>query len=304
MIHTLMIRLTRFTFVILFPFVAVAVQAQTNAYEEYINKYSDMAVEQMKQYRIPASITLAQGLLESGAGRSTLCRKANNHFGIKCGPGWKGPYFVQDDDYANEHFRAYKNARESYIDHSKFLQKPRYAFLFNYSITDYKSWAHGLKKAGYATNPRYAYLLIDLIERYELHRFDSKKHSRSHKSKDGKHTIEHTVYFCNKNYYIVARKGDTFEKLSEETGVSVRKLVKYNELDKDYQLQDGDIIYLEKKQKKADDVFKGKLIKVLAGESYYTIAQKYGIRLKYLYKMNNLSPDAQIYVGQELFVNR
>mgnify|MGYP000142119220 CR=1 FL=1 len=229
MIHTLMIRLTRFTFVILFSFVAVAVQAQTNAYEEYINKYSDMAVEQMKQYRIPASITLAQGLLESGAGRSTLCRKANNHFGIKCGPGWKGPYFVQDDDYANEHFRAYKNARESYIDHSKFLQKPRYAFLFNYSITDYKSWAHGLKKAGYATNPRYAYLLIDLIERYELHRFDSKKHSRSHKSKDSKHTIEHTVYFCNKNYYIVARKGDTFEKLSEETGVSVRKLVKYND---------------------------------------------------------------------------
>lgn len=92
MIHTLMIRLTRFTFVILFSFVAVAVQAQTNAYEEYINKYSDMAVEQMKQYRIPASITLAQGLLESGAGRSTLCRKANNHFGIKCGPGWKGPH--------------------------------------------------------------------------------------------------------------------------------------------------------------------------------------------------------------------
>ena len=161
-----------------------------------------------------------------------------------------------------------------------------------------------VEKAGYATNPRYAYLLIDLIERYELHRFDSKKHSRSHKSKDSKHTIEHTVYFCNKNYYIVARKGDTFEKLSEETGVSVRKLVKYNELDKDYQLQDGDIIYLEKKQKKADDVFKGKLIKVMAGESYYTIAQKYGIRLKYLYKMNNLSPDAQIYVGQELFVNR
>ena len=198
-----MIRLTRFTFVILFSFVAVAVQAQTNAYEEYINKYSDMAVEQMKQYRIPASITLAQGLLESGAGRSTLCRKANNHFGIKCGPGWKGPYFVQDDDYANEHFRAYKNARESYIDHSKFLQKPRYAFLFNYSITDYKSWAHGLKKAGYATNPRYAYLLIDLIERYEVHRFDSKKQSRSHKSKDGKHTIEHTVYFCNKNYYLI-----------------------------------------------------------------------------------------------------
>lgn len=295
------IKLNLLSAILLIPLMA---QAQSNAYKEYIDKYSDMAVEQMKKYHIPASITLAQGLLESGAGRSNLCRKANNHFGIKCGPGWTGPYFVQDDDFENERFRAYKNARESYIDHSIFLQKPRYAFLFNYKTTDYKSWAHGLKKAGYATNPRYAYLLIDLIEQYELYRFDTKKWD-SRKNKSDKGTgMEHVVYFCNKNYYIVARSGDTFEKLAEETGVSARKLIKYNELSKDYRLQEGDIIYMEKKQKKADDVFKGKLITVAPGESYYSISQKYGIRLKYLYKMNNLQPDAQIYVGQELFVNR
>ena len=287
----------------LFSLMSVAAIAQTSAYEDYINKFSKVAVEQMALYRIPASITLAQGLLESNAGRSALCRKANNHFGIKCGSDWKGPYYVQDDDYANEHFRVYRNAMESYIDHSKFLaNRSRYSFLFNYSTADYKSWAHGLKKAGYATNPRYAYLLIDLIERYELYRFDRKHYFKNSNKTSSKSVVEHNVYSCNKNYYIVARSGDTFKQISKEMGVSVTRLLRYNELDRHYKLQEGDIIFLEKKQKKADRCFKGKLIKVAAGESYYSISQKYGIRLKYLYKMNNLSPDAQIYEGQELFV--
>lgn len=295
--------LKRIEVAFLFSLISVAAIAQTSAYEDYINRFNKIAVEQMRLYRIPASITLAQGLLESNAGRSALCRKANNHFGIKCSSDWSGPYYVQDDDYANERFRAYKNAMESYIDHSKFLaNRSRYSFLFNYSTTDYKSWAHGLKKAGYATNPRYAYLLIDLIERYELYRFDRKHYSKNHKTTPLESAIGHNVYSCNKNYYIVARSGDTFKQISKEMGVSVRRLLNYNELDKSYKLQSGDIIYLEKKQKKADKSFKGKLIKVAAGESYYSISQKYGIRLKNLYKMNNLSPDAQIYEGQELFV--
>ncbi len=298
-----MIKPMRFRLAFLLSAILASAQAQADAYEEYIKKYSGMAVEQMRKYRIPASITLAQGLLESGAGRSALCREANNHFGIKCGSGWSGPYFLQSDDLPNERFRKYKNARESYVDHSKFLQGPRYAGLFKHKMTDYKSWAHGLKKAGYATNPRYAHLLIDLIERYKLYRFDSGRRRKSEAEKE-EPDMDRAVYFCNENYYVVAREGDTFEKLSAETGVSVRRLLKYNELDKTHILQPGDIIYLEKKRKKAGKSFKGQLITVEPGDSYHSIAQKYGIRLKYLYKMNGLKPDAQIYVGQRLFVCR
>lgn len=295
--------LKRLAAALVFSLISVVATAQTDAYEAYISKFHKVAIEQMRQYRIPASITLAQGLLESNAGRSALCRKANNHFGIKCGSDWKGPYYVQDDDYANEHFRAYNSAMESYIDHSKFLaNRSRYSFLFNYGTTDYKSWAHGLKKAGYATNPRYAYLLIDLIERYELYKFDRKNYSGSNRPASSGLASGREIYSCNKNNYVVARSGDTFKQISKETGVSVRRLRKYNELDKKYTLQNGDIIYLKKKQAKADKSFKGKLIKVAAGESYHSISQKYGLRLKSLYKMNLLAPDAQIYEGQELFV--
>ena len=147
--------------------------AQRSPYEAYIDTYKGLAVEQMERYGIPASITLAQGLLESAAGQSELSRKANNHFGIKCGGSWNGPYVLRDDDARNEKFRAYSSPRESYEDHSVFLAtRSRYAFLFKYKKSDYKAWAHGLKKAGYATNPRYAHLLIKLIHRYDLDRYD------------------------------------------------------------------------------------------------------------------------------------
>ena len=139
-----------------------------------------MAIDQMLRYKIPASITLAQGLLESGAGTSTLARKANNHFGIKCGRAWKGPYVLQDDDERNEKFRKYRSVEESYEDHSRFLQQARYSSLFDLSPKDYKGWARGLKRCGYATNPRYASLLIDLIERYDLDQYDKYKSSKLH----------------------------------------------------------------------------------------------------------------------------
>ena len=135
----------------------LTLQAQTRnkQYEAYIKKYRELAVEEMKKYHIPASITLAQGLLESGAGQSALARKSNNHFGIKCGSDWYGKTVSYDDDARGECFRAYKHPKDSYEDHSKFLAgRPRYASLFNLNITDYKGWARGLKKAGYATNPR------------------------------------------------------------------------------------------------------------------------------------------------------
>lgn len=278
---------------------------QTHPYDVYISQYWNMAVEQMQRYRIPASITLAQGIIETSAGKSMLCVKANNHFGIKCSRGWNGPYVLADDDCPNERFRSYRSARESYEDHSKFLtQNPRYAFLFKFPITDYKSWAYGLKSAGYATNPRYADLLIGLIEDYHLYRFDNSRDINFKQVQRVTDKFEHRVYFNNDNYYIIARNGDTFRSISKETGVSRRKIAKYNELPKDYILQDGDVVYMEKKKKHAERIYKGKLIVVQQGESFYTIAQRYGILISSLYRMNNLKPDAQAYAGQELFVYR
>lgn len=267
---------------------ALSVQAQTRnkQYEDYIKKYRDIAVEEMKRYHIPASITLAQGLLESGAGQSTLARKSNNHFGIKCGGDWNGRTVRHDDDARGECFRAYKHPRESYEDHSKFLAgRPRYASLFKLKITDYKGWAHGLKKAGYATNPQYAYKLINIIELYELHRYDTKGGLKWMKQ----NPHPHQPYVANDLLYIVMRAGDTWKSISKEFDISQKKLRKYNDLYKGYTLQPGDILYLEKKNRKAP---KEHIVHVLRnGESMYTISQKYGIRLKNLYKLNKMQPD-------------
>lgn len=289
----------------MFMLAAITTVAQVNVNDVYIAQYWNMAVEQMQKYRIPASITLAQGIIETSAGRSMLCTKANNHFGIKCSNGWNGPYMLADDDRPNERFRAYKSAKESYEDHSRFLTRnPRYFFLFKLSPNDYKGWAYGLKSAGYATNPRYADMLIGLIEDYQLYRFDESEDINTRQIQRIVQKHEHKVYFNNDNYYVVARAGDTFKSISKETGVSRRKIIKYNELDKDYILKEGDVLYLEKKKKRAERSYKGKLITVSVGDSYYSISQRFGIQVKSLYKMNNLTPDAGIYAGQELFVNR
>ena len=264
------------------------IQAQTRSkqYEEYIKKYRDLAVEEMKRYHIPASITLAQGLLESGAGQSELARKSNNHFGIKWGGDWRGKTVRHDDDARGECFRAYKHPKESYEDHSKFLvNRPRYASLFKLQITDYKGWARGLKKAGYATNPRYAEQLIGIIELYDLHRYDSKEGLKWMKENPN----PHQPYIANDLLYIVVRPGDSWKSISKEFDISKKKLRKYNDLYKGYALQVGDILYLEKKNKRAD---KEHIVHVLrAGESMHGISQKYGIRLKNLYKLNKMNPD-------------
>lgn len=267
----------------LFAFLTVQGQSRNKQYEDYIKKYRDIAVEEMKRYHIPASITLAQGLLESGAGYGTLARKSNNHFGIKCGSDWRGKTVKHDDDARNECFRVYKDPKDSYRDHSKFLAgKQRYAFLFDLKITDYKGWARGLKKAGYATNPRYAHQLIDIIERYDLDKYDKKGGLKWMKENPN----PHEPYIANGLLYIIARQGDTWKNLSKEFDISKRKLRKYNDLYKGYELQEGDILYLEKKNRKAP---KGMYVHVLCnGESMYSISQKYGIRLKRLYKMNKM----------------
>lgn len=272
----------------------------------------------MKKHRIPASITLAQGLLESAAGKSTLAVKANNHFGIKTGGTWTGPYVLRDDDRPNEKFRAYSSVAESYEDHSNFLlTRQRYSSLFDLDPTDYKGWAHGLKKAGYATNPRYAYNLINIIEQYDLHRFDNskKERKRRHKSEHGKREVKreqwngtimsqggYTVRRCNGAYYLVASSNMTYESVSRWAGVSEKKLRRYNEVPEDMELAAGDIVYLTKKSAKASRNLPTNLHIIKDGESLHSISQMYGIRLESLYKMNHLPSDYVPKVGFALSV--
>ena len=264
------------------------VTSASNSYEAYILTYYPIAVEQMHRHKIPASITLAQGLLESGAGKSTLTQKSNNHFGIKAHNNWTGRTTTTMDNGRMCEFRVYNSARESYEDHSQFLLRPRYAALFKLSSTDYKGWAHGLKKAGYAEDPAYPQKLINLIERYGLDKYDkySKNDIAAYSSSAavGAGSFTRPLYTSSGLLYMVANTGDTFKSLSDEFGISRRKLIKYNDLYKDYNLKAGDIIYLEKKRTKAAKGYK--FHTTANGESLYSISQKYGVRLKNLYKLN------------------
>ena len=301
----LLLRCLVFGIAILLGTVSRAQVKWNSAYQNYCNQYKNLAIEQMKKYRIPASITLAQGVFESGAGTSRLAVKANNHFGIKC-HGWTGRTISHNDDRAGECFRAYRNVKESYEDHSLFLRNgSRYSSLFQLKPTDYKGWARGLKKAGYATNPQYADKLIGIIETYELYKYDNAKGfdkfilSHQQYSDNGD---EYIIYAYNKNYYVKAKGGEDFRTIGKKVGVSYRALARYNERDRKDILAAGETVYLKKKQTKAPKEFKRKPHVVRPGESMYSIAQLYGIRLKYLYKMNRLSPDYQIKVGDRLRV--
>ena len=266
-------------------------------YQTYINQYKDLAIQQMKRYHIPASITLAQGLFESRAGLSDLVVRGNNHFGIKC-HGWTGGSVYHDDDQKQECFRAYRDAYESYEDHSRFLSQN----------SRYQGWAYGLKACGYATNPRYASKLIEIIELYKLYEYDRARNYDKFMAK--RSGVEqpvggqklHPIHIYNKNYYLVARDEDTFKSIGKEVELPYRDLAKYNERDKKDTLRAGDIVYLKKKRKKADKVYKNRPHTVRSGESMYDIAQKYGIRLKSLYKKNHLSLDYLIHVGDQLKV--
>lgn len=273
---------------------------QNNQYLEYIQKYHTLAIDQMNRHRIPASITLSQGLLESAAGRSTLATQAHNHFGIKVGTGWNGPYIVRDDDAKGEHFRKYNTDAESYEDHSLFLKKSRYASLFKLDIRDYKGWAKGLKACGYATNPAYAESLIRIIENYQLYQYDSFKGSMggaSLTSESDEFFASHPIRKCNKNYYIVLQPGDQLETVAEMVGVKKRKLLSYNDLPKDYVPGPGSIIYLEKKRSRADKSFKYLPHILQDGQSIYDVAQMYGVKLKSIYKMNHFTADYKPKVG-------
>ena len=301
----------RYLLISLIILISASLNAQlkwNSRYQAYIDLYKDLAIAEMLKYDIPASITLAQGLLESGAGMSELARKGNNHFGIKC-HDWTGATVYYDDDAEQECFRAYRDVYESYEDHSKFLAKqPRYRRLFSLKRTDYKGWARGLKKCGYATNPAYAKQLINIIELYKLYKFDNaKKYDRFMVERalvkgNLQNGLFHEIHFYNKNYFVKVRQGDTFRSIAKEVGISYKKLAKYNERDKDDALIPGEIIYLKKKQKKADKAYKGHPHRVKSGESMYSIAQYYGIRISSLYKMNGLNENYSIKVGDLLRV--
>lgn len=278
----------------------------------YVERYAPLAIQEMNHSGIPASITLAQGILESASGRSYLAVEGNNHFGIKCGNDWRGPSLRRTDDAPNECFRAYNSVEESYRDHSKILTKrQRYAFLFSYDRTDYKAWAHGLKKAGYATNPNYAYSLIGLIEAYRLYEYDGlTKHKDDYYHEAKIPAIDkqsllggyYQIHKTNRSYYIVAVGGETLKSLAKQLKISARKLSKYNELPRIHQLKQGEIIYLSKKQVRGDKSMRGKPYVVQAGDSMHSIAQRYAIRLKSLYKLNGLSPEDTIAEGDLIWL--
>ena len=293
-------KLTIRIFCLLF-FIATLAEAATQrkipSYEKYIKTYSALAIEQQKKYKIPASITLAQGLLESGAGQSDLARRSNNHFGIKCHSDWRGGRVYHDDDLRGECFRKYKRVEDSYEDHSKFLKRSRYDRLFQLKITDYKGWARGLQKCGYATDRAYANKLIKVIEDYELYRYDTgkvHKLTRQEKKKLKYPTVKYTIYRTYGLLYVYAKENDSFDQIAQNLDFPVKDLKKFNEVPEDFPLQKGDIVYIEKKKKKADKPNYDHVVHV--GESMHSIAQKYGIQIKSLYKMNKKDKD---YVPEE-----
>lgn len=280
---------------------------------EYIRKWSETAVEQMIASGVPASITLAQACLESANGTSTLARQANNHFGIKC-RGWSGPAFRHDDDLKDECFRSYDNAAESFSDHSDFLRyNDRYASLFDLDPTDYKGWARGLKKAGYATDPAYAEKLIKIIEDYRLYEYDVIKPRKGGTSVSlppspvtlekvskvdaplhfrprslGSVTIDYTFYEKHGLVYIVANGTEDYASLARQFNLFRRELLRFNDEKRDHIIPAGEMIYLQPKRNQSTADLAKHVVE--EGETMRGLSQRFGVKLKNLYKFNNLKP--------------
>ena len=291
-------------------------QRLSDKYINYIKKYHPLAQQQQKMHGIPASITLAQGLLESQCGESRLAKVGNNHFGIKCN-GWTGDTILKDDDKINDCFRRYARAEDSFSDHSAFLKRKRYAPLFNLKKDDYAAWARTLKKCGYATDPAYPDKLIRLIETYQLYKYDKNEtplfadNSKSKNKVDTKYTDEnitindeqlateignaHVIRRRWGLYYIVAHEGDTFASLAKELNVKEKNLAKFNDLHKDDAIAPGETIWIEQKEKEA--AMGNNQYTAKQGDTLHSISQYYGIRLKNLAKMNKLKENSIITPG-------
>ncbi|MBE6214671.1 MAG: LysM peptidoglycan-binding domain-containing protein [Bacteroidales bacterium] len=303
--------------------------------EAYIEKYSAIAVMEMYRSGIPASITLAQGLLESGYGRSELALKSNNHFGIKCHNGWQGGKVYHDDDAKGECFRKYDSPEESYRDHSDFLRyRDRYKFLFEYKITDYQSWAYGLKKAGYATDPNYPRKLINLIEEYQLHLYDTTQppvqepketsskgenkqkvrkepapqtiptppaqleqvHKVTSSSRETfRFSLSREMYSQNGVLFVYAAEGETYDSIAESNRLFLKELLRFNDLKEDVPLKPGTVVYLQKKKKESAPGLEMHVIE--KGETLRGISQRYGVRLDRLCKINGIEDSNVIREG-------
>ena len=288
------------------------VQAQSKlSREDYIQKFSSIAIREMNRCGVPASIILAQGMLESDNGNSRLAVKGNNHFGIKCHNGWKGKKIYHDDDARNECFRKYNSVEESFIDHSDFLKNtPRYSGLFSLDRTDYKAWAHGLKKAGYATSPKYAELLIKIIEDNNLHRFHLAEHganyppkqTRSAKSKKQETGLQREILVNNRIKYVIGKQGDTQESITREMKLLRFELVRYNDLSEGDSIVPGKMYYLQPKRNQAA---RGTDVHIVReGETVWDISQLYGVRPARIYEMNQLSEGKKLSAGDRVYVRK
>ena len=278
---------------------------------EYIEKYAETAVREMKATGIPASITLAQGCLESGNGNSTLATKANNHFGIKCHKNWKGKTIRHDDDEKNECFRSYRSADESFRDHSDFLRySDRYAALFNLELTDYKGWAYGLQKAGYATAKTYAESLIRIIEENELYRYDNldrkareelpptpmeAEFSTAFKPYPGHKlytaSLGREIRTTNGVAWIIARDGDTYAGLAKEFNLFRSEILRFNDRSRNTALQPGEVVYVEAKKRESARNLDKHVVE--EGETMRGLAQRYAVKMKKLYQYNAMRPGTE-----------
>lgn len=321
--------------------------AQESVQIDYIRKHARLAVEEMELYKIPASITLSQGILETGGGQSRLAELANNHFGIKCKKEWTGPTLSHTDDAPNECFRAYASVQESYRDHSKFLaERPFYKNLFTLDLYDYQGWAKGLRKAGYATNPRYPQLLISSIEKYQLYQFDRLKPDEVEAKlfelfgpSDIIALSNYDLFPDSENIagvaiqdeteenpipelpvksikteprpqspsqrikkhplgirYVVANENETLAGLAALYKINPKKLAQFNELPQNGKLTDGQFVFLEKKKNKGATAH----YKVAEGDNMYLIAQKTGMKIDKLYRLNRMKPGEQPHPGMTL----
>ncbi len=308
---------------------AVSSSAGEASAAAYIAKYRDLAISEMKRTGVPASITLAQGMIESSYGRSTLAVEGNNHFGIKCHNGWTGPTIRHHDDRRNECFRKYRRPEDSFYDHSDFLKTgSRYSFLFDLPATDYKSWARGLKKAGYATDPDYANMLIRKIEENRLYAYDKlsitpennvsetvipKPDTAVPINAEPKNEMQPVnfgeislssrtprIMENNRIKYIIVRKGETVESLEEDFELLKWELARYNELESGFTPEPGQILYLQPKRDRAEPGKETHTAK--EGETMYQIAQKYGVKLKKLYEYNLMNEGENPVAGQKIWL--
>jgi LysM repeat protein len=310
--------------------------------QDYIDHYKDLAVSEMKRSGVPASITLAQGMIESDHGRSTLAREANNHFGIKCHDDWTGPRIRHHDDRRNECFRKYSRPEESFIDHSDFLRTgSRYSSLFALPVTDYRGWARGLKKAGYATDPHYADMLIRKIEENNLQDFDvyyaaalSKPVTQPVPSEELKPAVRAPaatkvtgsapeqkagitpvindnftvrlntprVMENNRLQYIVVKEGETLEMIEKEYQVFRWELQRFNDLGDDFSPIPGQMLYLQPKRDKAE--LGNEKHTSVSGDTMHSISQKYGVKLKKLYEYNRMAEGEEPGSGQVVWLRQ